>query len=230
MFFDGRFNDLCGAQSEMSRYNQRMSKLKGRRKELGVAQPQATHASGATYQTYKETQRLVIRPWDDYDAEELFELAKEPEIGFWCGWEPHKHIEDTLFVLHNFLEVSETYAICLKDSGKVIGSIGLHFKGNTDLTDKDDECELGYWVGKAYWNNGYVTEAANEMIRHAFMDLDVSTIWCGYYDGNDRSKRVQEKLGFIYHHTSYNVEVRQLNTTRTGHVNYLTKEKWCKKA
>lgn len=172
------------------------------------------------------TKRLILRPWDDFDADELFELAKEPEIGKWCGWKPHKHIRDSFFTLHNFLEVEETYAICLKENNKVIGSIGLHFKDETDMTDKDDECELGYWIGKPYWNNGYATEAAKEIIRHAFEDLNVTNIWCGYYDGNEKSKHVQEKLGFVYHHTTNDVEVRQLNENRVGHVSVLSKETW----
>ena len=64
-----------------------------------------------------QTKRLLLRPWDDADAGELQELAGNPEIGKCCGWEPLDNIRDTLFVLHNFLEVKETYAICLKESG-----------------------------------------------------------------------------------------------------------------
>ena len=41
-------------------------------------------------------------------------------------------------------------------------------------------------------------EAARELLRHAFLDLNLVRIWCGYYDGNDKSKRVQEKLGFKF--------------------------------
>ena len=180
-------------------------------------------------ETRLETERLILRPWDDFDAEELFELAKEPEIGFWCGWEPHKHIRDSLFALHNFLEVEESYAICLKESGTLIGGIALKFKGDTDLTDKDNECELGYWIGKPFWNHGYITEAAEEIIRHAFVDKGASIVWVGRYEGNERSKRVQEKLGFVFHHTCNDVEVPQLNVTRIGHVSYLTKEDWLNK-
>lgn len=173
-----------------------------------------------------ETERLFLRPWNDYDADELFELAKEPEIGYWCGWEPHKHIRDSFFALHNFLEIDETYAICLKESGYIIGSIALHF--HSDLIEKENECELGYWIGKPYWNNGYVTEAAKEIIKHAFTNLGISTIWVGRYDGNEKSKRVQEKLGFAFHHSCDDVYVTQLKTTRVGHVSLLTKEEWIK--
>ena len=166
--------------------------------------------------------------WDDLDADELYELAKEPEIGYWCGWKPHEGIKDSLFVLHNFLEIKETYAICLKENGKIIGSVGLHLRGQTDMTDKDDECELGYWIGKPYWGNGYVTEACKGIIKHAFNDLHLTAIWCGYYGGNNRSKRVQEKLGFVYHHRTDDIHVSQLNETRVGYVNLLTLEQFKK--
>lgn len=56
--------------------------------------------------------------------------------------------------------------------------------------------------------------------------LEMTTIWCGYYDGNKKSKRVQEKLGFIYHHTCDEVPVPLLNEVRVGHTNVITKEQW----
>ena len=198
-------------------------------KDLPLLKQELLKVKNDIKQIYKhsiETKRLLIRPWDDFDADELFELAQEPEIGYWCGWEPHKHIRDTFFVLHNFLEIEETYAICLKDNNIIIGSIGLHFKNNTDLTDKDDEAELGYWIGKPYWNNGYATEAGKAIIKHAFKDLKLSRVWCGYYEGNEQSKRVQEKLGFKFHHRSESAEVPQLNTTRIGYVSCLSKDEY----
>ena len=172
------------------------------------------------------TDRLTIKPWDDYDADELFELAKEPEIAHWCGFEPHKHIRDTLFVLHNFLEIKESYAICLKETRKVIGSIQLKLGEETDLTDKDDECELGIWIGKPFQRNGYAFEAINELLRHAFEDLNMSVVWYGYYEGNVKSEKLQQKLGFVYHHSSPNIELKHLDETRVGHVSYYSKEMW----
>ena len=175
------------------------------------------------------TQRLIIRPWDDLDADELYELAKDPEIGYWCGWEPHKSISDTLFALHNFLEMRETYAICLRENKRIIGSIGLHFKPHTELTTKEDECELGYWIGRPYWGNGYTEEAANEVIKHAFVDLHVSIIWCGYFDGNNKSKRVQEKLHFMFHHTCEIANIEESKEIRNSHITCLKKEDWISK-
>ena len=94
------------------------------------------------------------------------------------------------------------------------------------MTERDDECELGYWLGKPFWGRGYMPEAAREILRHGFEDIGMNTIWCGYYDGNLKSKRVQEKVGFRYHHTCEAVPVPLLNETRTGHTNVMTKEQW----
>ena len=68
------------------------------------------------------------------------------------------------------------------------------------------------------------------MLRHAFEDVGLARVWCGYYDGNVRSKRVQEKLGFRYQWTSENVPVPQLGEVRRGYVNLLTKEEWLENA
>ena len=173
-----------------------------------------------------ETDRLILRRWTEADAESLYEYAKDPAVGPIAGWPPHENIAESLNVIRNVLIGSECYAICEKVSNKAIGSIELKLNGRTDMTDKDDECELGYWLGKPFWGRGYMPEAARELLRHGFETLGMTTIWCGYYDGNNNSKRVQEKLGFAYHHTCEEVEVPLMNEIRVGHTNFLTKEMW----
>ena len=59
-----------------------------------------------------------------------------------------------------------------------------------------------------------------------FENLNMNIIWCGYYDGNVKSKRVQEKVGFVYHHTCNDVPVPLMGETRVGHTNYMTREQW----
>lgn len=175
------------------------------------------------------TERLVLRPWTDEDADSLFEYASDPAIGPIAGWPPHKSIEESLEVIRNVFAGAECYAICEKGSGKAIGAVELKLNGHTDMTERDDECELGYWLGKPFWGRGYMPEAAEELIRHGFEDLGMTTIWCGYYDGNHKSRRVQEKLGFTFHHTCDEVPVPLMNETRTGHTNYMTREQWAGK-
>ena len=64
------------------------------------------------------------------------------------------------------------------------------------------------------------------LLRRAFQELGMTTVWCGYYDGNQKSKRVQEKLGFVFHHTCNEVPVPLLNEVRIGHTSVLTKKQW----
>lgn len=174
------------------------------------------------------TDRLVLRPWKESDAESLYEYAKDPEVGPIAGWKPHKNVNESLEVIKHVLSVAECYAICERETDIAIGAISLKSKGHTDMTDREDECELGYWLGKPFWGRGYMPEAATELLRHAFENLNMTTVWCGYYDGNHKSKRVQEKVGFIYHHTCNEVPVPLMNEIRIGHTNYMTKEQWLK--
>ena len=173
-----------------------------------------------------ETERLILRKWTDADAESLFHYAKDPAVGPAAGWQPHQSVEESRNVIRNLLNGAECYAICEKGSDEAIGSIELRLNGHTDMTDRDDECELGYWLGKPFWGRGYMPEAAKEILRHGFEDLGMNVIWCGYYDGNQKSKRVQEKLGFTYHHTCQKVPVPQMHEVRVGHTNKMTKEQW----
>ena len=104
--------------------------------------------------------------------------------------------------------------------------MALKLKGHTDITDREDECELGYWLGKPFWGRGYVPEAAMAVLRHAFVDLGMRAVWCGYYEGNVKSERVQEKLGFEYNHTHPAVSVPLMGETRVGITNRMTREQW----
>ena len=172
-----------------------------------------------------ETERLILRPWREDDAEELYKYASDPEIGPPAGWPPLTSVENSRDIIRAVLSAPETYAVCLKENGNPIGSIGFHRR---DLATEGDEYELGYWIGKPFWGQGLIPEASREMLRYAFEDLGMNRIWCGYYDGNEKSCRVQEKLGFVYQRRTEGIEVSQLGEIRTGHSNIMTKERWQK--
>ena len=174
-----------------------------------------------------ETQRLILRPWQESDAADLCMYASDPDIGLPAGWPPHTSVENSREIIKAVLSEPETYAVCRKD-GKPIGSVGLKLNGNTDMTDREDECELGYWIGKPFWGQGLIPEASRALLCHAFEELGMRAVWCGYYDGNEKSRKVQAKLGFVYQHKTEGLEVTLLNEIRTGHCNLMTKERWQK--
>ena len=172
-----------------------------------------------------KTNRLVLRQWREDDAEDLYKYASDSAIGLPAGWPPHTSVEHSREIIRTVLSAPDTFAVCLKEDGKAIGSIGFH---RNDLAEDDDEYELGYWIGKSFWGQGLIPEASREMLRYAFEDLGMSRIWCGYYEGNEKSKRVQEKLGFVYQRKTEGIEVSLLGEIRTGHSNLMTKERWQK--
>lgn len=172
------------------------------------------------------TSRLILRPWKETDAESLYEYAKDPKVGPIAGWPVHTSVENSRQIIRDFLSMPETYAVTLKDEDKAIGSIGLMIGEKSNLTIKDDEGEIGYWIGVPYWGKGLIPEATYELMRHGFEDLNLTTIWCGYFDGNEKSKRVQEKCGFKYHHTEKDKKWPLMNDIRTEHITCITKEQW----
>lgn len=95
-----------------------------------------------------KTKRLTLRKWTETDAGSLYEYAKDPAVGPIAGWPPHKSKEESLDVIRNVLNGAECYAICEKGSDKAIGAIELMLHGHSSHTERDNECELGYWLGK----------------------------------------------------------------------------------
>lgn len=173
-----------------------------------------------------ETERLILRHWKDSDAENLYQYARDPDVGPIAGWPPHQNIGESRDIIKNVLSGKEAYAVCLKSDNKAIGAIELKLKGRTDMTERDDECELGYWLGKLFWGKGIMPEAVREMLRHAFEDIGMTRVWVRYYEGNTKSKRVQEKSGFRYQWKSEDVDVPLMHEKRTGHVSSITKDQW----
>ena len=72
-----------------------------------------------------ETDRLILRPWTESDAESLYEYAKDSDVGPIAGWPPHRSVDESLNVIKNVLNGAQCYAICEKADGKAIGSIEL---------------------------------------------------------------------------------------------------------
>ena len=172
------------------------------------------------------TKRLHLRPWQETDAEALYEYARDPAVGPIAGWKPHTSPENSREIIRTVLSAPETYAVCL--DGRCVGSIGLMRPNQRQVPVDDTQWEIGYWIGVPFWGRGYIPEAVRVLLRHAFEDLGCTVMWCGHYDGNDRSRRVQEKCGFVYHHTEENVPNAIMGDIRTEHFSRLTKEQWAR--
>ena len=173
-----------------------------------------------------ETERLLLRPWEDADAAELYRHACDPDVGPRAGWPVHKDEEDSLRVIRGVLSDPETYAVVLKETGLPIGSIGLKEpEVREDCVPVDTvQKEIGYWVGKAYWGRGIIPEAVNALLRYGFAELNCAVIWCAHYAFNDQSRRVIEKCGF--HRRLVRETTNLLGDTHETVFYVLTREEW----
>ena len=175
-----------------------------------------------------ETPRLILRPWKEEDAEALYKYAKDPAVGPIAGWSPHTSVNDSRQVIRTLLTYPEIYAVVLKETGEPVGNVSLMFSNTAHTADvAANEAEIGYWIGVPYWGQGLIPEAIRRLLHHCFEDLDLQAVWCGYYDGNTRSKRVQEKCGFQFDHTEVGKR-SPLGDIRTEHFAKLLRTEWVK--
>ena len=163
------------------------------------------------------TERLILRPWRESDADSLYEYAKDPAVGPAAGWPTHTSREHSLKVIRDVLTVDESYAVCMKEDNRAIGSISLfrivrpHTQEARPHTQTDNtEWEIGFWLGAPFWGRGYIPEAVRALQRHAFEDLGCEALWCACFEGNEKSRRCQEKCGFTFRHTEENKNARSL--------------------
>lgn len=173
-----------------------------------------------------ETERLILRPFNEDDAQVLFDSTQDERIGYWCGWSMHKSVEESRSIIKNVLTYDENYAVILKSENRLIGSAGIMIGAKSSLTDKENEGEIGYWIAVPYWRQGFASEAVKELIRRGFEDLKLDTLWCGYYKGNEKSKGVQEKCGFKFDYILNAVDCKLLNEIRTEYVTVLYYDSW----
>ena len=143
-----------------------------------------------------ETQRLVLRPFQGEDAADLYEYAKDPRVGLPAGWPPHKSQAESLEIIRTLFAAPDTFAVVDKESGKVIGSAGYTGKRRPEFPAPNNE--LGYALSPAYWGQGLMPEAAEELLRYAFEEMDLAAVWCSHYGDNPQSQRVIEKCGFVF--------------------------------
>ena len=137
-----------------------------------------------------ETERLILRPWRESDAETLFKYASDPEVGPRAGWPPHKSVEESLEIIRTIFNNNRTWAIELKEIGEPIGCIGYFIYGESNIKIGENDVEAGYWIAKPYWNQGICTEALRLLIDYCFNEKKFHTLWSDFFVDNPASGRV----------------------------------------
>ncbi len=148
-----------------------------------------------------KTDRLILRPLALTDAKDVQRLAGEREIADTTLNIPHPYVDGAaeawISTRRAQFEAGDAivYALTDAESGELIGAVGLQI-------EKDfDKAELGYWIGKPYWNNGYATEAAARLVRYGFEELELNRVLSRHLSRNPASGRVMQKLGMVFEGT-----------------------------
>jgi RimJ/RimL family protein N-acetyltransferase len=138
-----------------------------------------------------KTQRLVLRALDVSDAERLSLLAGDCDIASMTATIPHPYSEQQAAEWIESVKAGEEGVVFgIEHEGRLIGCTGYRAFG-------DDHAELGYWIGKPYWGQGYASEAVGALIGHAFDKDGFDYVTAGHFVDNPASERVLRKLGFV---------------------------------
>lgn len=144
-----------------------------------------------------QTERLILDKWttSKEDIKGLYAYARNPDVGPRAGWKPHESLDESEEIIQTLFIPHDVWAIREKETGKVIGSIGLEpDRRREDVNSR----EMGYSLAKESWGKGYMTEAAKAVIDYAFSDLDLVVLSICTSPTNKRSQRVIEKCGFKF--------------------------------
>ncbi len=145
-----------------------------------------------------QTERLILRPFTLADAPDVQCLAGDRAIASTTGNIAHPY-EDGMaeqwisgqaerFRNGEAVEL----AVTMRAEGCLIGAIGLHIHAEAS------RAELGYWIGKPYWGQGYATEAAQAVVQYGFEELGLNRICACHFGSNPASGRVMQKIGMAY--------------------------------
>lgn len=151
-----------------------------------------------TEQPTLDTERLVLRPFAMGDAASVQRLAGAREIADTTLNIPHPYrdgMAEAWIMTHKPMYragVLAAYAVTLRDTGELVGAVGLR------LNAVHNHAELGYWIGHPYWGRGYCTEAARAVLVFGFYVLQLHRVHASHLTRNPASGRVMQKLGMKY--------------------------------
>ena len=150
------------------------------------------------------TERLLIKIPKIDDRFELSLLINDKDVVKWLSEIPFPY---TLSHAEEFIERSqegilrqESYNFMIFQNREMLGGIGLRdFNRNS--------CQVGYWLGKKYWGNGFATEALKSILDFGFSQLNLEEIFAAYKIGNEGSRKVLTKCGFEYSRNKYEYDI-----------------------
>ena len=154
-----------------------------------------------------ETERLILRPFSLNDVSAMYRnWASDDQVTKFLTWPAHESEEITRMILSDWLThyQEENYyhwGIELKELGEVIGSLAV-----VAIRENIGEAEIGYCLGKEWWGNGIMPEAAAAAVDYLFRKAGFRRISACHDKNNPASGRVMQKIGMQYEGTLRNAD------------------------
>ncbi len=142
-----------------------------------------------------ETKRLILKPISRADVKAIYAYAKHPDVGPPAGWMPHTSVKETHEFIDFIMQRKKTgqpgpWSIYHREDRTVIGTIELH-------SFREWKAEIGFALGKDYWRQGIMKEAAIAVLIVAFEDFGLSRISYKHFVDNEASRALRASLGFV---------------------------------
>lgn len=157
------------------------------------------------------SKNLLLRELVEGDWADLHAYTGDEQISRYQAWAPHSEQDAKNWVQLAISDQQKSprqnyyWGICLKDSGKLIGGMGVHLLP----TENARSAEIGYALHRSYWQMGYGFEAVREGLRSVFVQTDIRRVVAHCRDINPASIALLEKLKFRREgHFIEDVEVR----------------------
>lgn len=153
--------------------------------------------------TLIETERLILRPLDFSDAEDMFEMDKNPNVHIYLWQKPYQNIDESIknieYIKKQYVENKiGRFATILKETGEFIGWTGIKYindhveNGNTNFYD------YGYRLNEKFWNKGYASEATKAWLDYGFNEMRIEKMNAYTHAENGASNHILEKHGMQF--------------------------------
>ncbi len=165
-----------------------------------------------------ETERLILRQFCLEDVPQMFDnWCNDKDVTRFLSWNEHGDINVTKSICASWVNnysndgLNFNWAIVLKETNQAIGSISL-----LNVDNEKNEAEVGYAMGKNFWDNGYMTEACKAVIKYSFENANFDRLYARHHIDNHASGKVMLKSGLRYIDTTLGPCLKD----KTIYVNY----------
>ena len=150
-----------------------------------------------------KTERLILRPLELSDAEDMFEMDNNPNVHKYLWQKPVCYIKE----VYDYIEMVQKqyeergigrFSTILKDTGELIGWTGIKFVNNHVENGNTNFYDYGYRLNEKFWNKGYATEASVAWLDYGFNNMNIDKMNASTHTQNGASNHILQKVGMNF--------------------------------